>query len=240
MYNLRSNLFKYCFDLIDTRFSRISKANIQTNKKLFYEESIEKHIRLLNINREVIDKLIKNSLIQHIAFSILLHADLHKRNIYVLDEDLTLVTGLIDWQSTNVESTFIYANETPDFIAHLDHVLLIDDDRETSTKKEEIVENKKYKNALFCNQIFDVCIKNFVLKLRAVKTLDDTLLKSFRYYHSFWRDSAVAVRQKLIEIFKNWKELGLTGSYPYLSTEEELIEHKKQYEDFETIQKLKL
>ncbi|KAL2834402.1 hypothetical protein BDW59DRAFT_156335 [Aspergillus cavernicola] len=35
-------------------------------------------------------------------------------------EDLTIVTGLIDWQSASIEPAFIYANETPDFAALLE------------------------------------------------------------------------------------------------------------------------
>lgn len=44
----------------------------------------------------------------------------------------------------------------------------------------------------------------------------------------------------LTEVSKNWKKLGLTGSCPYLPTEEDLVEHKKQYEFFESVQKVKL
>lgn len=156
------------------------------------------------------------------------------------DDDPTLVTGLIDWQSTSVEPAFVYANETPDFAAHPDDVPLADDGRETPAGEKGTVEDKKrYKDALVCSQTFDVCMKGFVPKLRAARALDDTLLKPFRYCHTSWRDSAAAVRQELIELSKRWKELGLAGSCPYLPTDEELVEHKKQYEDFETVQKLK-
>lgn len=179
-------------------------------------------------------------LIQNTASPTLLHANLHKRNIYVSNDDSTLVTGLIDWQSTSVEPAFVYANETPDFAAHPDNVSPVDDGRETPAGERETDENKKYKNALICSQTFDVCMKDFVLKLRAARALDDRLLRSFRYCHTSWRDSAAAVRQELIEVSKAWKELGLTGSCSYVPTEEELVEHKKQYEDFKTVQKLKL
>ena len=101
-------------------------------------------------------------------------------------------------------------------------------------------EEKKYKNALFCNQAFYTCIECLVPKLRAAKTLDDTLLEPFRYCPFSWGISAAAMRQMLTEVSKNWKKLGLAGSCPYLPTEEELVEHKKQYEFFESVQKVKL
>ena len=139
---------------------------------------------MLNINREVIDKLIKSPLIQNIASLTLLYANLHKRNIYVSDEDLTLVIGLINWQFISVKPAFIYANETPDFAAYPDYVPLSDDGREKPAGKKEIVEDKKYKDALLYSRTFNICIKGFVPKLRATKALDDTLLKPFRYCYS--------------------------------------------------------
>lgn len=62
-------------------------------------------------------KLIKDKRIKGAAALTLLHPDFHKRNIYVSAEDPTVITGLINWQSTSFE-TFIYTNETPDFAAH--------------------------------------------------------------------------------------------------------------------------
>ena len=154
------------------------------------------------------------------------------------DDDPTFVTGLIDWQSTSVEPAFVYANETPDFAAHPDHVSLADDDPPVGER--ETGEDKKYEDALLCSQTFDMCMKGFIPKLRAARELDDRLLKPFRYRQTSGRDSAAVVRPELIEVSKNWKELGLAGSYLYLPTEDELAEHKKQYKDFETVQKLKL
>lgn len=83
-------------------------------------------------------------------------------------------------------------------------------------------------------------MKAFVPKLRTARALDDTLLRPFRYCYSSWKDSAAALRQALIELSQKWTELGLSGSCPYLPSKEELAEHEKQYEDFETVQRLKL
>lgn len=213
---------------------------LQADEWLPHQGSIEEHIRLLSISREVIKRLIDNPIIQSAASPTLLHADLHKRNIYVSDDDPTIVTGLIDWQSTSVEPAFVYASETPDFAAHPDSVLLAHDDQEKPAAERKTGKDRKYKDALLCSQTFDVCMTGFVPKLRAARALDDTLLRPFRYCHTSWKDSATAVRQELIEVSKNWKKLGMSGSCPYLPSEEELAEHKKQYEDFENVQKLKL
>ena len=212
---------------------------VNADDRLPYQGSIEEHIRLLSISREVIGRLIENPVIQTAASPTLLHADLHKRNIYVSDDDPTLITGLIDWQSTSVEPAFVYASETPDFAALPQHDP-VTDGQETTPSKRNIDGDKEYKDALRCSQTFDVCMKGFVPKLRAARALDDTLLRPFRYCHTSWRDSAAAVRQELIEVSMHWEELGLVGSCPYQPSEEELAEHKKQYEDFENVQKLKM
>ncbi|CAF9938372.1 hypothetical protein IMSHALPRED_000772 [Imshaugia aleurites] len=168
------------------------RTKLHRDERLPYQGSIKEHIRLLIISREVIERLIEVPLIQNTASPTLLHAELHKRNIYVSDDDPTLITGLIDWQSTSVEPAFIYANETPDFAAYPDHVSSADDDQEMPAGGRE--EEKRYKNALICNQAFYTCIECLVPKLRAAKALDDTLLEPFRYGPFSWGISAAATR----------------------------------------------
>jgi hypothetical protein len=51
---------------------------------------------------------------------------------------------------------------------------------------------------------------------------------------------AAAIRQELVELTRRWKGLGLPGECAYQPSEEELLKHKKEYEDFEVQQRLKL
>lgn len=101
---------------MDTGFSRIPSAEVAPKDELAYPGSIEKHLRLLKINKEVIPELIKSPLICDLATPTLLHADLNKRNIFVSENDPTIITSVIYWQSTSIEPTFVYAKETPDLI----------------------------------------------------------------------------------------------------------------------------
>jgi hypothetical protein len=48
------------------------------------------------------------------------------------------------------------------------------------------------------------------------------------------------VRQELIEVSHRWQELSLPGSCCYQPSTQELQEHHKHYQAFETAQKLKL
>lgn len=70
--------------------------------------------------------------------------------------------------------------------------------------------------------------------------LDPPLFRIFHYCHTTWRDTAPAIRQELIELSERWTELDLQGPCLYSPTEDELVKHAAGYEDFETVQKLKL
>lgn len=83
-------------------------------------------------------------------------------------------------------------------------------------------------------------MKGLVFKLRPARPLDPTLFRVFQYCHTKWKDSATAIRQELIELSARWMELGLPGSCPFSLTEEKLKKQARDYEVFETVQKLKL
>lgn len=235
------DLTAYCRGLIQTGFSRLPKEGAINSRELLpHQGSIQEHIRLLRTSQEVMHKLTEDKRIQDAAAPTLLHPDFHKRNIYVSAEDPTVITGLIDWQSTSIEPAFIYANETPDFAAlperSEEHAFDVGQGEQNYPGHEK----REWKDASICYQTYDVCMKGLVPKLRPARLLDPTLFRLFQYCHTTWRDSATAVRQELIELSSRWAESGLQGSCPFAPTEEELKEHARNYEDFETVQRLKL
>jgi hypothetical protein len=67
---------------------------------------VQEHHPLLKISEDVIGALKKT----------LLHPDLHKRNIFVSDDDPTIITSIIDWQSICIEPAFAFASDTPDLV----------------------------------------------------------------------------------------------------------------------------
>ncbi len=75
----------------------------------------------------------------------LCHADLHKRNIFVSDEDPSVITGIIDWQSSSIEPAFEYADYVPDFAAPMN-------DASQEGKPAEM-------QAALCRQAFDACCR---------------------------------------------------------------------------------
>jgi hypothetical protein len=77
---------------------------------------VQEHHPLLKISEDVIGALKKTSLLQNLATPTLLHPDLHKRNIFVSDDDPTIITSIIDWQSICIEPAFAFASDTPDLV----------------------------------------------------------------------------------------------------------------------------
>jgi len=239
--------------LIDASFSRIPKAN-DPKEELPYRGSVEEHQRLLDLSSALIDGLAMSPIIQQVASATLLHPDFHKRNIFVSENDSLHVTAIIDWQSTCIEPAFVYANETPDLVEDpaTDIQTLkkfmsrgVDTTADSSEgiieTPEEAAARKRYeKDVLTCRKTFEVVQSSYMKKISEARAMDQTLLRPFRYCDASWRDSAAALRQELIDLSQNWTNLGLPASCKYQPTPEELTEHKKQYEDFETVQQLKI
>jgi hypothetical protein len=69
----------------------------------------------------------------------------------VSDDNPTIITGIIDWQSTSIEPAFVYAHETPDFAAPLDDDALSENADEPANETDE--EKRLKKDAELCNQV---------------------------------------------------------------------------------------
>ncbi|KAH7371718.1 kinase-like domain-containing protein [Pyrenochaeta sp. MPI-SDFR-AT-0127] len=249
-----ADLTSYCSGLIDAGFSRIPKAD-DPRARLSYRGSLREHLRLLDISNTIIQELIKFPIIKDVAGPILLHPDIHKRNIFVSEDNPSCITAIIDWQSTSIEPAFVYANYTPDFIedATADIQILenlissegISSDADackvTSVEppEQEAARKRHHNDVLICRKTFEVVLLGCMNKLHDARAMDETLLMPIRYCDASWRHSAAALRQELIILSQQWNELGLPGHCPYRSTPKELAEHVKKYDDFETAQQLK-
>jgi hypothetical protein len=163
--------------------------------------------------------------IRNAATPTLFHPDLHKRNIFVSDDDPTVITGIIDWQSSSIEPAFWYATEVPDFARPVAHPSLND---------------QLEPNSELCAKAFDACTQFLLPKLSGPRLMDEALFRPFRYCYRTWNDGAVAFRHDLIETSKCWKELGLAGSCPFpIPAPEELAAHQKEYKTFEAAHDLR-
>lgn len=237
-----STLDQYTDALLEVGYAHIPDPLAASNADLPFQGSVEEHLRLLQICEATFKELIKSPLLRGNSEPTLLHPDLHKRNIYVSADDPTEIRALIDWQSTCIEPAFAYADESPDLILPPPALSSIPEWGEEPESTEDGGEERKRleKDLLICQQMFEVSMLGFAPKIAAVRAVDATLLRPLRYYHSSWSIGTVALRQDLIELSQRWSELELPGSCPYQPSAEELAEHAKQWEDFETTQKFKL
>ena len=220
-----SSLSAYCDGLIDAGLSRLPAEDDVLSKPAFHGP-VATHASLLDVGRKVIRKLSQDPGIEEAAAATLGHADLHKRNIFVSNEDPTVITDFIDWQSSSIEPAFEYAEGIPDCTAAL-----------PNTSPED---RRALMQADLCKQAFYTCLQCLAPNLYTARTLDDDLLRPFRYCHRTWKDGAVAFRHELIEVSRRWKELGLSGSCPYQTpTLAEMRIHQKDYQSFVVAQRLK-
>ncbi|KAL5335577.1 kinase-like domain-containing protein [Aspergillus crustosus] len=203
---------EYCDGLIDSGLSRVPAADINPEKRAIYHGSPETHSALLKCARSVLKRMSTNTRICDSAAPLLFHPDLHMRNIFVSEDDPSVITSIIDWQGASIEPAFWYSDEVPDF----------------ATGSE------------LCTRAFDLSSQFYTPKLSGPRLMDDTLYRPFLYSYRTWKDGAVALHHEIIETARLWKEIRFKGQCPYpLPTREELVSHEKEYKLFETAQQLR-
>ncbi|KAJ5745160.1 hypothetical protein N7520_010342 [Penicillium odoratum] len=82
----------------------------------FYQGAVKTHIRLLEDTRQVLHTMSEDIKVKYRAEPMLFHPDLHKRNIFISDDDPTNITAFINWHSASIEPAFWYTGTTPDFV----------------------------------------------------------------------------------------------------------------------------
>jgi len=149
---------------------------------------------------------------------------LHKRNIFVSEENPEIITSIIDWQSASIEPAFWYADEIPDFATPVAHPSLV---------------SKLDPGSEYCAKAYDVCTQFLIPKLERPRMMDESLFRPFRYCFRTWNDSAVAFMHELIETSRHWQELGFAASCSVPeSPVADLKAHRKEYLTFEAGQAL--
>jgi hypothetical protein len=190
-----------------------------------YQGNVEEHRRILGFGRAVIRKLSADPLVKDVARPTLYHPDLHKRNIFVAEEDPTTITAIIDWQASAIEPAFWYADEVPDFARPVPHPSLADQFEPDSAR---------------CAKVFSLRTQYLVPTLARPRLMDESPFRPYRYCYRTWKDGIVAFRHELIQTAQCWEQLGLAGACPYpLPSSEELAIHQEEYQRFTAAHELK-
>ncbi|EFR01815.1 hypothetical protein MGYG_04815 [Nannizzia gypsea CBS 118893] len=191
-------LSSYASALVDSGLARLPPPHqpLRLQQQATYQGSIDRHVELLKTAQNVFPHLIQHPDIQASASPTLFHPDLHKRNIFVSQDDPTIVTGIIDWQAASIEPAFYYADEAPDFAKFPAEGL--------SDSSEESL----------CYQSYEVGLALLAPRLGATRKIDETLLRPFRYCHRTWRDGFVPFTYELMRLRDSWTTLGFQNDCP--------------------------
>ncbi|KAI3394042.1 hypothetical protein diail_3307, partial [Diaporthe ilicicola] len=221
--------------LLDTGISRIPDETPLTRPA--FRGTVEEHVALLSEAEAVIQVLSRDPRIEEISSPILLHPDLHKRNIFVDPDEPTKITAIIDWQSTCLDPALLYFNEVPDLCQHPRGIAYdaMDSYKGThdQTPEEAEKEDTLRKEVAILRATWDFSLEAASPKLHAAQTLEHALIRPFRHCSTTWQHGICGFRSDLINLSQGWADLGLSGSCPYQPTKEELAKHTTQWEDFE-------
>ncbi|KAJ5726758.1 uncharacterized protein N7483_008115 [Penicillium malachiteum] len=230
----------------------------------FYQGSVETHVQLLEHARIVLTQMANDMKVKFRSDPMLFHPDRHLRNIFVLDEDPTVITGIIDWQSASIEPAFVYASNTPDFVSQRMSTAVeitphpkgdspicdsktgsesastekaVSSTEEVESKPESdpnIEEADKLSEQL--HRTMDTCMTLYTPKIGIPRAMHINFFRPFRISDDSWDDGAIKLQHELIQLRKEWNWLGLSGdcSYPE-QTEEFLTTHSKRYDLYKQV-----
>jgi hypothetical protein len=157
-------------------------------------------------------------------------------NIFVSEQDPSLIVGLIDWQSSSISPMFLQAR-WPVFLGPPKNYLrglnlpklpenfesLDSEDKEIAIReKEQASRAKAYEVSTF----------------RQNKIVYDTLRVPQRIRELFLRcrdtkdDGIIPLRECLISISREWSELGFSGTCSFAFTNDELKKHKSEWKEY--------
>ncbi|KAI1951730.1 hypothetical protein LOZ57_001142 [Ophidiomyces ophidiicola] len=192
------DLSSYAAALIDSGLARLPQADLpflhQQNPP--YQGTVDRHLKLLKLGRAVLPELVQHPDIKSNAAPMLFHPDLHKRNIFISEDDPTKITGIIDWQCASVEPAFYYADDSPDF---------------AKVPAEGTPESA---DESLCSQAYEIGCALLAPRLGGARKIDETLLRPFRYCHRTWRDGFVPFTHELLQLRDSWQKLGFEKNCP--------------------------
>jgi hypothetical protein len=198
------------------------------------------HAALLDISFRVLEVLADLPKIQGAARPILFHPDLHTRNIFVDENDLTKVTGIIDWQSATVSPAFVFVAEIPDFAERLELDETVDGQaiqRAATDENDPIARSQA--DAEFCAKAWAI-VAQIHPGYREAGRLSQILLSFLAAAHFGWLQDPATLQVLLLNLSEEWNDLGLPGQCPYRPTTDETERAREVREKAQTTQRLKL
>jgi hypothetical protein len=163
-------------------------------------------------------------------------------NIFVSEEDHTRIVSLIDWQSTSISPLFLQARwpvflkppagyrkgtelpKLPDNFEELDS-----DEKEIAMfEKDQATCTKAYEVATYLNNQDAYDAMNIAEPLREL----------FMRCGDTWNDGIIPLQACLIQIFKDWEQMGFSGECPIHFSSTEIASHEHEFSEYEKWQEI--
>ncbi|KAL9100876.1 MAG: hypothetical protein Q9163_003803 [Psora crenata] len=229
-------LLEFGLGLIQRSIAR-TRLPLSGNTVPLLHGTVQDHVSVLNATKKLLPILTKHLPLLERSRATLWHTDLHMGNIYVSEEDHTRVTCLIDWQSTSISPLFLQARwptflkppegycegperpKLPENFEELDadekSIALFENERATSAKAYEVATYLNNHDAYSARwEIFGPLRELF-------SRIGDT-----------WDDGVVPLSTCLIQIVKNWEQVGVQDSCPIHFTSEEVTSHETKLSEY--------
>ncbi|EGP91121.1 uncharacterized protein MYCGRDRAFT_65675 [Zymoseptoria tritici IPO323] len=193
-------------------------------------------IALLQLAREVATRMSAESLPGQFASPTLWHSDLHLGNIYVSEEDRTKIVSIIDWQSLVIQPLLCQVR--------FPEILELPEDYEIGgpapSRPVGFDEMKQDERMLAIHEFKQVCMARAyeaAFGIKSPQVCNALLLPS--YLKDFFErcgevseEGATPLRACLIELAKDWEELGCAGKCPVAFTVDDLARHELEFKDY--------
>lgn len=187
-------------------------------------------MRLLESSRKILEVIGDSAALREYCSPLLLHPDLHARNIFVDPNNPTEILGVIDWQSAAIEPAFVHAAETPDFAEEplLDRTL----DADVLHGSHELQEHARR-----CKKTWTVMI-SLCPKLGKASTLNTTLCRYLANISLGCSNEPILLRSLLTDVSNEWSDLELPGTCAYQPSQEEVKSLSVELDHSESTQRL--
>ncbi|KAK1147969.1 hypothetical protein N8T08_000485 [Aspergillus melleus] len=228
-------LSDFGISIVQRQFSLLAKQT-PDNQSLIQHETPEEQARLLEATIALMRMLDSHPILSQFSQPTLWHTDLHMGNIFISPDNKSLITSLIDIQSLSIRPLFLQTQwpifihpprnypqgliqpTLPQNFNNLDPdeqaLALHQRDLSKMSKAYEVstfLENRPAYHAMYVPRVF----RELFIRAGDVSTV-----------------GIVPLRGCLIEIFRNWSYLGMTGQCPYSFSPEETSAHGEQFERY--------
>lgn len=167
----------------------------------------------------------------------LCHTDLNMGNIFVLEDNPSEISSIIDWQFTQIASLFLQARwpvflQPPkDYPIGLVQPKLPENFEQLDAEEKELA---KYKfKQVMATKAYEV--RSFLDNQDAYDAMNIPRIfrELFIRCGETWEEGSAPLRACLVEISNSWHELGLPGDCPFIFEEEYTRKHELQFEECE-------